>query len=708
MELVVERQKTSSTARNKDDDNEKDYEDEDDWDGVEAQQQEPLFVESSTSQSRQQEYRDAAREMIQSLWKSYLRAWADGAEYYGAMYPHVRFCFRDLFLVSMHASLVVRRQLVHQVAIKQEDDNDEPFGRLPRRDDDASDDSSSDHDENSKDKSENNKKETGAIRLGAMRKIVYRHTSSQNPMGYKEAALYLRPSMQMAAALIWMALTKNKKAALAAAPVTSHDVCRWIATGKLPLMTAFHSLLSPKLQKRLQPVSTFFRMDKPLLPCELEPMAINLCVACRLRKTPKVIKPDGEDDDSSHANSTATGKGSEQSAPQASSSSDHDDNSNDELTAPAIVVKKRKRQRVRFWSVADLPRIMAQLVADAGLDQSVLDRSLVLAGYSLEGPSPRRRRRAQLRPPPQDESSSRGPSSGSGNTKNDTAAEKSLSNLADQLSRLPTLVQPEALTCAEEVLALIAIACQLDPQWRTWKYSSSSLLQQPTQQQQQQQLPTPLPAAPWNESQFCSLTNGVSLDSYLRFVEQYAFPDDGVDADNNSSSKGKQLSSLLPQEYFDAVGGSLESEVELYKKRERDAAAAAGEDGEKAGYVVRPCPVLAGAELQGEVDVSNLTHRLPNQDLGAARRASLAGKPKSTGEATFNAKRWNKNLDPLILLPMHDFRKAEYAASNRVPNSCPDPDQARLVEFLAFTAGADPVALRRAMESILQQKKKLP
>ena len=496
MELVVEQHPTRTAGANNDSDNDDD--DDDDWDGVEAQQEEPLFVESSASQSRQQEYRDAAREMIQSLWKSYLRAWADGAEHYGAMYPHVRFCFRDLFLVSMHASLVVRRQLVHQVAttIKQEE-IDEPFGRLPRRDGDASDDSSSDHDgdddndedeEDPKDKSENVKKEMGGIRLGAMRKIVAAHTSFRNPMGYKEAALYLRPSMHMAAALIWMALTKNKKASLAAAPVTSHDVCRWIATGKLPLMTAFHSLLSPKLQKRLQPVSTFFRIDKPLLPCELEAMAINLCVACRLRKTPKLVNEDGEDsgdedDDSSDASSTATGKASKQSAPQASSDNDGDNRSN-ELTAPAIVVKKRKRQRVRFWSVADLPRIMAQLVADAGMDQNVLDRSLVLAGYSLEGPSPRRHRK-QLRPPPPDEPSSRRPSSGSEKTRNDTAAEKPLTNLSDHLSRLPTLVEPEALTCAEEVLALIAIACQLDPQWRTWKYSSSTLLQQPTQQQQQ-------------------------------------------------------------------------------------------------------------------------------------------------------------------------------------------------------------------------------
>ena len=671
--------------------------DESDWDDAddESEEAQPLDTVESPSQSRQEQYREAARETMQSLWKSYLRAWADGAEHYGRMYPRARFCFRDLFLVTLHASFVVRRHLVHQAAttaaaaaVKQEGEEEdgsdvyEPFGSIQR--DDASEESSSDDDEQD-DGSPREEKEPvevdkGVIGLSAIRKIVDAHTSHQHPMGYKEAALYMRPSMRMAAALVWMALTKNRKSSSAAtAPVTSHDVCRWIAAGKLPLMTAFHSLLSPKLQKMLKPVATFFRLEKPLLPCQLEATAINLCVACRLRQTPKQTSKEDKDD------SSGSGSGSEEEDDDSTATGKRGrPNMDDEPVEHNIVAKKRNRKRVRFWSVADLPRIIAHLVADAGLDQGTLDRALLLAGFSLEGPSKKRGRRKLDLP--------KGPIGQNAHGKSiDEVEEPPTSDSV--LSSLPVVVQPEELTCVEEVLALIAIACQLDPQWRTWKYT---VCQQPDQ--------PAATAVPWNESQFRSLTNGPSLDSYLRYVEQCVFPDGAADANDRRDNQA----TMLPQEYFDAVGGSLESEVELYSKR-KQAASVGGEDGESSttapAGVVRPCLVLAGAELQGEVEVTNLTHRSLSNDLGGLGRAFWAGRPskKPQTSSTRRFKGRDKDLDPLIMLPRHDFRKAEYAASNRVPSSSPDPDQGRLVEFLAFTAGADPVALHRAMKSMIQQ-----
>ena len=186
------------------------------------------------------------------------------------------------------------------------------------------------------------------------------------------------------------------------------------------------------------------------------------------------------------------------------------------------------------------------------------------------------------------------------------------------------------------------------------------------------------------------------MDSYLRFVEQHVFPDGNDDADSNT---------MLPQEYFDAVGGSLESEVQMYQDRQHSAV----EDDDEWSSKVRPCSVLAGAELQGETDVTNLTHRRMVIDLLEIRKAYRAGKPRAPrNTAVWNAKRRNKEFDTLILLPRRDFRKADQAASNRIPDGCPDSDQNRLIEALAFAAGADPVALGRAMNSMLRQDAKLP
>ena len=136
--------------------------------------------------------------------------------------------------------------------------------------------------------------------------------------------------------------------------------------------------------------------------------------------------------------------------------------------------------------------------------------------------------------------------------------------------------------------------------------------------------------------------------------------------------KTKKQCTLLPEEYFAAFGGpSLEQELDLYSKTnctERDSQGK--EDG-----LVRPCKILAGARLPAKEDLTNAT-----------------------------ARSQQTSVDNLARRRLHDFRRADQAASLRIPVGCQDADQARLVEALALTAGADAERIRHAMICLLEQK----
>jgi hypothetical protein len=649
------------------------YDDSDD-DFDEAQRQD----EPSDLVSRQLQRTVAIENTMKELWLSYLRAWADGAEFYGTMHPHVRFCFRDYFLGNHQANQLLRHHLVHQVveaeAVAADSDHEDAVPPDNKKS------SASRKHERSLEESSSDEEDTGSatedegmpdveiatepnvgsrgrrtypnkIRALAIREVIQAHTSFRRK-GYKEAALYIRPSMTMVAAFVWLALTKHKGGG-SATVVTSHDVCRWIATGKLPLMAAFQNLLTRRLQHRLAPVAAFFRLEKPLDPSELEIMATNLCAACRFLIHPK-RESDIDDDSSSSTEEAATGK---QAPPES-----------------AVVVKLGNQPVIRFWSLSSLPRVMAQLVANAGLEQAVLDRTLIMAGFVLEDPSITMQKKPSMH--------SAYDNSATGSKKGSTKVVDEVVSTTDP-TKLPVVVQAEQLARIDELLALIAIACQLDPQWRTWKYCRPK---------------EPSPAVPWNESQFRLLSNGQALNSYLDFVEQHVFPDgddDAIDEKNNRLS-------LLPQEYFDAVG-SLPNERKLYK----DAAVVVGNDDSSEApkhldVTVRPCLLLAGGQAPTEVEVTNLTHRRPPNHIEVWHRQ---GKPKKPKKAPSEARRRNKKLDEMLLLPFHDFQRADRAASDWIPDNCPDAHQDRLIQFLAFTANVDPESVRRTMFRMLDHRK---
>lgn len=635
----------------------------------------------------------AVERAAQQLWLSFLRAWADGAEFYGTRYPHVRFSFRDLFLDSIQASSLVRYHLVHQ-AVETTQNNlpsaaaaaaaaaavaangatvddaidktyamsDGDDASAPELDPDEVDDVDNDNDgnphESDDDDGDNNNHgthKTGMdknpvateatvsgrrrqyrhpIRLQAIRQIVKSDCRlRRHPIGYQEAAVCMRPNMTFVAALLYLALTKHDEVNMfpETAAVTIHDVCRWIRSGQLPLMSAF-AMLSEGLQTSLGPVASFFRMDKPIHSGQLETMATNLCVACRLLIRPKAI-------DTTASSSSAGVK-------------------NEPLTS---IVKNGQRMSVRFWSVQSLPLILAQLVSRAGLNQTLLDRSLQLSGFSLE---------------------------------DETATGKK-----HYYRRIPCVASPENLTRVEELVALIAIACQMDPQWRTWKYCRRRGL-----------VESPDDSIPWTESQFRHLCNGPSsFESYLNFVERIVFP-------------GDRRYSMLPADYPSACEVSLQNSEFCHSNAPCNDVnnIIHNDDRVAVPVVVQPNVVVAGNPVPLQADVSNLTfrRRIQSEQMDSRsnsgnsgggvgrRRGATKGQGKQPPPSK-TAKQKQANDEKLLVLPMHDFWQADRALANDwIPSSSSsslsDPDEDRLLQYLSYAAGVNPDVVRQSLVRMLR------
>jgi hypothetical protein len=593
---------------------------------------------------------------IKELWLSYLQAWAAGAEFYGSKYPHIRFSFRDHFLSNIHVSQIVRRYLPYQAKKLVQNASGTDLSATP--DIPISGGNMDDHDDED---DESVTETTNDIGCTAIRNMIRKHNAHKRK-GHMEAALHIRPSMTMVAALLWLALTKNREDLMDAVPITCVDICDWIATGKLPLLSAYQNLLSKSLQEQLQPIAAFFRLDHPIHPHQLEAMAINLCVACRMWKQPIV-------------NDRHLMNGDETDAPVFPSK-----NAGPATVEPAVVVKPGNIEDVRFWSVSKLPFIIARLVARAGLHQGVLDRTLQLLGFA---------------------GVSQVPLNLEGKDSNPATL-----NVA---GRIPMIVPAEHLSRMEEILALIAIACQLDPQWRTWTYCLPK-----------REDPLFSPIIPWNESEFRMLTNGPSFRHYLDFMNENFF----------SKSDNTEKASLLPQEYFDAV-----KSIENMRKKDGSGETTRSKTPEDMNEVVRPCLVLAGANVPLEREMTEWTFQRPINGLAIYpqnrhqhRRNSPVSLPPSSqapmtqsdhsrglstatvsNKRVIKRKRCNKEVDEMILLPYHDFQQADRAMSDWVPThstAAADLEELRLIHYLAYTFHIDPYRIQMAMQRLLEPPKK--
>jgi len=194
-----------------------------------------------------------------------------------------------------------------------------------------------------------------------------------------------------------------------------------------------------------------------------------------------------------------------------------------------------KKEIPRFVTGINAPRIAAQFVADLGLGQDVLDRALAMMGVASSRTS------------------------------------------GFVVKPLPS-ASPEKLGFAEDILALLAISCFLDPEWRQWTFVRPSA-------EHKLRLWDKSRSIPMNNEQFQLLGNGREMENYVDYLERFIFTQD--------STAAPEFTKLLEQEE-----DPYEDKIHAHD----DAVKASSDDGDRFNETnldqIRPYGYLAGAPLE--------------------------------------------------------------------------------------------------------------
>jgi hypothetical protein len=299
------------------------------------------------------EQRNAVMETVRTLWMSYLKAWADGAEFYGKMHPEIRFSMRDCFLTTTHRTLILRH-----LSYK--------LGNEVRAEVDAE---SSDSDNDSEDDQWRNipPEVLPHLSKGYMkvvdRSIKQYHLLSSLMMAYwdrgdrgrLECALVLKPSMRLIVCLLWMATSR--------AGVTAEQVLNWIANGAIPLQNAFRHCFNEEDRIALKLVAGAFCLKTLPSAHEIESLACKIAVACSFTSF---------------------------SPPQEKSK--QDESPGGEKAELKQTKRKRKRTRLEarpdfcFVTPESVPLMTARLIRDLGFGKRVFDYALALMGFETTAP----------------------------------------------------------------------------------------------------------------------------------------------------------------------------------------------------------------------------------------------------------------------------------------------------------------------------------
>jgi hypothetical protein len=357
---------------------------------------------------------------------------------------------------------------------------------------------------------------------------------------------------------------------------------------------------------------------------------------------------------------------------------------------------KPKEDTVRQWEMCHLPYIMARFVAMAGLNQKVLDRSLLLMGYSVTNHTPRRHEPSHHH------------------------------------HHIPIIKPAQQLSRMDELLAIIAIACQLDPQWRNWIYIS-----------------------PINKSEttatrsivHCdsrSIRNGPTFHQFLSFINQHILPDSDDPTDIRH-----QDSLLLPPKYISAMKSLSNLTFRINHTNIYTASVTNRGNGndknekEDERFVIRPCRILAGAFAPTTVEIPNRTCKVPMdlisehyhkkkkqlQQQQRTDRSEMSNNVVTTidekehpvpmmkstkrhrDETKEQIRKQNKNrkqqfrrneCDAMHALPNHDFFKADRCNNDWEVCGDIDMDQMRLIHYLGSVTNINPYHIRRSMNWLLQ------
>ena len=165
---------------------------------------------------------------VKNIWFSYLNTWKEGADFYGALHPEVRFCMRDAFIRLPGQRGQIWRYLSYEAVkkLKQQLERGIDSELAPSNDTTIN---------------------TGVpITITEVMDLYKRR-------GRLEAALRTKPSMLQAASILLLVTTQLG--------IAAHHIITWIADGKLPLINAFQNCLTKELQEKVSPIISFFRLE---------------------------------------------------------------------------------------------------------------------------------------------------------------------------------------------------------------------------------------------------------------------------------------------------------------------------------------------------------------------------------------------------------------------------------------------------------------
>ncbi len=256
------------------------------------------------------EVTNIATDACRTIWNAYMTSWMQGADYYGAIYPEVRFCFRDAFLnntfrrnllrtLAYQASKKIRQEIKDKTAQDDETDTEtvdvdvdahmrvdeeatfasigNPESAFPISLVETNEEAFTVDDDDTVPASHRPHKQ----HVNPIAAMIMNHQKSirKHKLGRKATALYLSPSIEMVAAIACMAFHPYG--------VTCANIRAWIETGSLPLLNAFQMLI-PQERKKLKLIKPFFRLAEPPSTRQLETLVTSLQVACGY-EPPKLV-----------------------------------------------------------------------------------------------------------------------------------------------------------------------------------------------------------------------------------------------------------------------------------------------------------------------------------------------------------------------------------------------------------------------------------
>jgi len=371
-------------------------------------------------------------------------------------------------------------------------------------------------------------------------------------IGRKEAALCLRPSMDVIIGILLVAALPHG--------VTDWKMHEWIRTGSLPVLNAFSSLLPKAQQETLSMISSFFSLPRVPGVFDLRQLISKIHVACGYRP-PKV-------------------KLVKQLSPLENPKQQSQETQQD---TERILSTKSLYTPGRSVRPSSVPLVLGQLVSELGFSQRVLNYSLAIMGLPISRESLKSRASqdddrtfdfkeksgvifglgqrdaaptSDLESNAKSEMNSDDISSYEKNSIDGKQNRNDVSCMKEYVEWLPpplSRARPHRIESIDQILAIVVVACKLIPNWeRNHQYVFKRAKDKNLDTMKNDDR-----FIPWNAKQLRFIRNGETELDYLEFLEEciffgknYALPN-FVGSLNKSSSPSSDTRGTIKEELIE-------------------------------------------------------------------------------------------------------------------------------------------------------------